>query len=183
MCIRDSSWGVLVFELDSNGNLGTNWTNYFTSTKKITVSSSGTLTVKSSVKDEWLGISGEFFAFVYAITKDGTSLIDGIGYVLIPPTTYMKAEYSTYYGETTSLGYAYFRSNQWNALSNDNNFGFTATSSNPKVAGVAEIIAVGDNRYAVKLATGKAGTRGSAKITIKATDGSGKSCSFTIKVS
>ena len=182
---KSVDWRVLVCEMDSEGNLNNvnYWTNVLVGGKKVTISSSGTLTVKSSVKDNWLNIGGEFVAIVYALTKDGTELMDARGYVLIPPTTYMKAEYTTYYGDTNVVGYAYFRSNQWNALSNDNNFGFTATSSNPKVAGVAKIVAVGNNRYRVVLATGKSGTKGSTKITIKATDGSNKSCSFTVKVS
>ena len=36
--------------------------------------------------------------------------------------------------------------------------------------------------YDVIFATGKPGTKGTAKITIKTTDGSNKSCSFTVYV-
>ena len=80
-------------------------------------------------------------------------------------------------------GYAQFYCDQWNVLWNDWNYAFTATSSNPKVAGVIEIYPLEDDGwYEVEFATGKYGTSGSAKITIKAADGSNKSCSFTVKV-
>ena len=106
-------------------------------------------------------------------------------FYLIPPTTKMQMEYKTYICYANDGGIASFYSDQWHLFEDYYESGFIATSSNPKVASVIGIYPYDDgtyvygNWYDCYFATGQKGT---AKITIKAADGSGKSCSFTVKV-
>ena len=181
------NWRFSVYELDEDGNAISNWTNYFQRYKLVTLSNSGKLSVSSKVYNEWLHIDGEFVVNVYATAADGSGASGSITYKLIRPTSYMSPDQKTYYVEAGSTFFAYVWADQWPHLGAS----FTATSSNPGVVSLYE-----DNSfpsiycydydynyqlglYRVYLVAPKSGT---AKITVKAADGSNKSCTFTVKV-
>lgn len=183
------SWALEVLELDQNGNIVYNWTSFFLSSKLISINSSGTLSVKSGVQNYWYGIDGEFMVRVYAMAQDGTGVWNCLDYTLIRPTTKVQPESKTYVGYVSNGGgYAYIYSDQWYGL----DASFTATSSHPNIVSLASDdyygpvtyvgydSSMGMNLYRINLSF--PGTRGTAKITVKATDGTNKSCTFTVKV-
>ena len=177
-----------VLEVDGNDYVLNDWTNFFAANKLITLNNSGTLSVKAAAQNYWYGIDGEFVVTVYAMAEDGSGAWTTLDYTLIPPTTKMIADGNYVAYVSDGAGYGYFWSDQWYGL----DASFSATSSNPKVASVFldgnnQTISYegrdsysGLNLYKVHLTL--PGYRGSSKITVKATDGSNKSCSFTIKV-
>ncbi len=182
------SWMYTVLEVDGNDYVLNDWTNFFAANKLITLNNSGTLSVKAAAQNYWYGIDGEFVVTVYAMAEDGSGAWTTLDYTLIPPTTKMIADSNYVAYVSDGSGYGYFWSDQWYGL----DASFSATSSNPKVASVFldgnnQTISYegrdsysGLNLYKVHLTL--PGYRGSSKITVKATDGSNKSCSFTIKV-
>lgn len=185
-------WDFELYEASYDGSLVSNWTSYVKSNKLITVSSSGKLTVKKGVYDIWNeyvdstdGVWNELELYLYAYSTDGSGTMATKVFYVIQPTTYMQMEYKTYYCYANDGGVASFYSNQWHLFEDFYESGFIATSSNPKVASVIGIYPYDDGTYIYGdwydcyFATGKKGT---AKITIKATDGSNKSISFTVKV-
>ena len=173
------AWSFTAVQVDSNGNTIKDWTKDFTASKLITVKN-GTLTVKSGVRTYWNNMSGELLVTVTAQSTDGTRVSASYGYVVVRPTTKMSV-YSRY---KTTLDNAYhavtFTSNQYNPYGYMSNHAFIATSSNPNVIGIEAIEHTStSDQYRVVYTTR---SRGTAKITIKAADGSNKSCSFTITV-
>ena len=173
------AWSFTALQVDSNGNVVKDWTKDFTASKLITVKN-GTLTVKSGVKTYWNNMSGELLLTVKAESTDGTKAWSEFGYVVVPPTTKMYV-YSSYKTTlNTALHAVTFTSNQYNPFGYASNNAFIATSSNPNVIGIEGIQYTSTSgQYQVVYTTR---SRGTAKITIKAADGSNKSCSFTIKV-
>lgn len=169
------------------------WTNTFKTNKLVTVSSSGKVSVKSDVKDYWYEINPdeydteytdnythEFMLELYAYAEDGTDTMTSKRFILMPTTTKMGVNMKSGYASPNDVYVNVMYSDQHNAFFMGYEYGFIATSSNPKVASVTRIYPNGYyNFFDVEFATGK---RGTAKITIKATDGSNKSCSFTVKV-
>jgi hypothetical protein len=131
--------------------------------------------------EDWLSIDGEFSIYVIASAADGSETTNYIEYVVQPATDILDfdPEYKT------SLYYAHGEYELWLKSSSFYN-DFTVTSSNPAVAGLKDgVIDVGSdayenyNWYKVQLYTGVAGT---VSITVKANDGSGKSCTATFTV-
>jgi len=180
------SWDFRVYEMNAYGEEVQDFTGTFRSRKLISVDKNGTLSVKKGVEDYWYGIGGDLVIDVYAYAMDGTNAAAVITYFAIPLTRKMHMDpgYKKVIASSDSYGYALFYCDQWNIMGDDWNYAFTATSSNPKAAGVVGIYPMNDyeNWYVIEYATGKYGTSGSTKITIKAADGSNKSCSFTVKV-
>lgn len=194
------NWRFSIYEIDGNGNTnryndnGELWTDYFKRKKLVTLSS-GKLSVSKNVINEWAYIDGEFVVNVYATAADGSGAQGYIQYKLIPPTTFMQSVKKTYDlspGEISSWSpskdtFAYFYCDQWPNLGAT----FTATSSNPAVVSLYEDSSYPSvycydydysapmGLYRVRLAAIKPGT---AKITVKAADGSNKSCTFTVIV-
>ena len=181
------TWSFSVAEYDSNGDYVRSWTSTFRDNGIISIKN-GTLAVKAAIMDDWMKISGEFLITVKAYATDGSGAEASIEYRVIPPTTVMAMEngITSMTAYTGQVCVAYFYSDQWNIFQDDPdrswNNAFTATSSNPNVASVISIEPYewDENWYEVHyIASGKTG---SAKITIKAADGSNKSCSFNVKV-
>ena len=176
------NWSFSVYEVYSDGTT-VNRTSYFQRNKLVTLSSSGKLSVSSKLYDEWNHTSvGEFMVNVYATAADGSGAQGRILYRLIPPTTYIKTSSNSYYSYSDSSNWIEFYSDQWPLLGES----FIATSSNPKILSVVQpgIVYRGTNSnglgvYRLYFYAGQPGT---AKITIKAADGSNKSCSFSVKV-
>lgn len=177
------NWSFSVYEVFSDGS-SINRTSYFQRNKLVTLSSSGKLSVSSKLYDEWNHTSvGEFMVNVYATAADGTGAQGRILYRLIPPTTYIKTSYSSYSADGNSSYYIDFYSDQWPLLGES----FTVTSSNPKVLSIVEPAIVyrstssstGLSVYRLYFYAGQPGT---AKVTIKAADGSNKSHSFSVRV-
>lgn len=189
------NWSVSVYKVDSKGN-STTYTDYFTSNKLISINASGKLTVNSKVANEIAKLpSGAYFSVsVKASATDGTSAQARVYYRLVPATTTITMDKtffnmsSGYYVTAGSVytGIAYFWSDQPNCC-------FTVTSSNsrivspynddtyPTVYRADKTDTTAPYLYAVSFVTSGEKT-GSAKLTVKATDGTNKSCSFTVKV-
>ena len=188
------TWDYTVTQIDRNGTK-TNRTSMFKNNNLVTVKN-GTVKVSSDVRSYWGDISGEYQLTLYAYANDGTGASATQEFLLIPPATKVKMAVATkFYAARNDYGSVCFASDQWHAFSNKYNSGFVVTSSNPKVCSVGQLtynddLAVrpcehgrsggGLNYYDLHLYTGN--TKGKATITIKATDGSNKSCSFTVTV-
>lgn len=150
--------------------------------------SNGKVTVSSSVKNYRNQSSMRRNNYEYLLVLKAYSNDGGTGYaekefLLIPPSTKLYAEYSKYSSQVTPTdyySYIFFYSDQAHVFNSAYENGFVVTSSNPKVVSVLGVGATdSDNWYTCEYVCGQ---RGTAKITIKATDGSNKSCSFTVKV-
>lgn len=150
--------------------------------------SNGKVTVKSSVKNYRNQSSMRRNNYEYMLVLKAYSNDGGTGYaekefLLIPPSTKLYAEYSKYISQVTPTdyySYIFFYSDQAHVFNSAYENGFVVTSSNPKVVSILGVGATdSDNWYTCDYVCGQ---RGTAKITIKATDGSNKSCSFTVKV-
>lgn len=179
------NWSYRVYQLDSDGSLAYNRTSVFSNNKLITLSSSGSLSVKAGAQKYWATYNKRLIVRVYATATDGTGASDYIDYNLIPQTTVLKPQGKNWYDYAQNGGaYIYFYSDQWYGF----DASFTATSSNPKVVSIAEnsIVydgydsSVGLNRYRVSFVY--SGYLGTTNITIKAADGSNKSCSFSLRI-
>ena len=188
------TWDFKVSQYSSSGSYVGDVTSTFKNNKLVTVSSSGKVSVSSKAKSYWNNISGEYVLTLYAYATDGTGVYASKDFLLIPPSTKMEMIEGTKYTLSTGSGYVIcFASNQWHSFRDEYESGFVVTSSNPKVAGIgqwyySDSLAVRPcdhyysssmNCYDLYLVTGQKGT---AKITIKATDGSNKSISFTVTV-
>lgn len=183
-------WYYQVIERDIQGNDVYDWTSFVSSNNWVKLSKSGSLTVTKEMGQIWANgldqtyVNGEWyynelFVEIIAVATDGTGTPAVKSLVIIPPSTYLQPEYKSYIGTLGKEQSITFYSDQWHLFENLYECGFVATSSNPKVASVTGIGAVGSDAYKLYFYAGK---KGSAKITIKATDGSNKSCSFTVTV-
>ena len=182
------SWWYEVYEYDpEDENSWQEVTDVFTANKLITISSSGSLSVKKGVETYWNQMRAdrpgrELVVTVCVMAMDGTYATDYMDYFIVPPTKVMKPEITSITTYSDSAYCVNFYCDQYNLFGDEWNHGFTVTSSNPKVASFVQIWPDGDGCYEVWFATGKPGTRGTAKITVKTTDGSNKSFSFNVKV-
>ena len=152
--------------------------------------SGGKLSVKSSAKNliERYNDRGiQLWAEIYAYAKDGTDGFASHQYQLVSPATvlyYVRTVVNDdIYGADFYCDQAVVPYTEYDE--NDNIVGtyyisdFVVTSSNPKVVNILGVDSYGDGRHRVWFSPDKAGT---AKLTIKTTDGSNKSCSITVKV-
>jgi len=174
-------WSIAITEWDAEGNYVKHW-GELEDQKLITVKN-GTLSVKAGVKQYWENIEGKLLITVYADATDGTGVWEAVDYLVVPPATAMKIDNSckTVTTPTEEQGTAYFYSDQLNRFCTDWNTAFTVTSSNPMIVSFASVEPCEENGwYKITYNTGR--KTGSAKFTIKTTDGSNKSCSFTVKV-
>lgn len=179
------NWSYRVYQLNTDGSLAYDRTSTFSSNKLITLNASGSLSVKSGAQKYWTTYSRRLIVRVTATATDGTGASSYIDYNLIPQTTVIIPEGKNWWSYAYYRGTSYyFWSDQWYGF----NASFTATSSNPKVASVMEggvffdgyDSEMGLNRYVINVA--HSGLTGSTNITIKAADGSNKSCSFSLKL-
>ena len=185
-------WELHIGEYDENGSYireyledgaenpnWTDWTGLFGARKIVTLSSSGVLKVTGA----WPTLAQTVYdnghtlqINVEAWSTDNTWLGSSCYVYPTPPAAVLRTDSTTYYADTeSSLNVEIF---------SDCLYGYTVTSSNPRVASAVYAGGVNDDNgnylgdYA-ELVTHAAGT---AKITIKANDGSGKTWSFTVKV-
>ena len=179
------TWSFRVKEYGGS-NSGADRTSYCVSNKLVSLNN-GKLAIKADMVNYWADLDGDLQVVVRATATDGTGVYAEATYTLVHPATQMFIE-SGYSKVNCSANKGYkvsFYCNQWFLGGNSANGDFIVTSSNPKVASVVEVNHPSDyyaGWYDVIFATGKPGTKGTAKITIKTTDGSNKSCSFTVYV-
>ena len=183
------TWDFFVYDYDPYwGEIYADYTDIFKTTKLITLDKNGNLSIKKGAEKYWEEFEGEMRIAVYAYATDGTGEYAYTHYYVRPLIKKLSIDpdYKTVTTKSNAYGYAYFYRNlNARELEDADYVPFVGTSSNPKVVGVIDITPVVDeapNLYRIKFRTGKLDTSGSAKITIKATDGSNKSCSFTVKV-
>ena len=171
------------------------WISLHDEFAKLVSCSGGRLSVKSSAANlikayEAQGI--ELEADIVALAMDGTYASAFQGYRLVTPTTVLKPMYTTvtapawdgteenrdlygasFYCDQATFG-PYYDGDYENWYSD-----FSVTSSNPKVVSVYSVESYGDNWNTVLFFPNSKGT---AKLTIKTTDGTNKSCTITAKV-
>ena len=192
---KSVTWDYTILQKNNNGTQY-DMTSTFKNEKLVTIKS-GKVTVSSKARQKWNDISGEFYLTLTATAKDGTGTSASKTFLLIPSCTKLTMIDGTKYkAGKQQAGVICFASNQWHSFRNEYQSGFTATSSNPKVCSVGQWQYSHDlsilpcehyyypdgsmNCYDLYIYTGT--TKGKATITIKATDGSNKSCKFTVTV-
>ncbi len=183
-------WSFLVS--DSGGWEDEELTALLRTKKLVTLSSSGKLTVKAGAKSYGAGA-----VTVTAETTDGTGLADSVRYDLAEGTTKVQIwEYSpkgTAHEDLNLIALAKKANlpmkitETYYIVSDGLCEEFTVKSSNPKVAGAvikqgAYYDSRGVRRTFVQLSVTTGVKTGSAKITVTACDGTGKSTSITIRV-
>ena len=169
------TWDYSIFDA-STGDMLDDWMDYCKEFKRITISSSGTLTISSALKNEMS--EGDFIVVVTAMATDGSGVAGSIVYSLQSPTSYIVPDYNTYYVDT---GYDYTLVFYSSSYFND----FTITSSNPKVAGSINNVwdaydEDGNKLDGIYIMDFYAGEPGTATLTIQANDGSGVKGKVTI---
>jgi uncharacterized protein YjdB len=172
--VKNVQWDFAVLEFNYDNDDIYDWTDYFKATKRVSVSSSGKLSVSSAMRYDWNSIPGSFLIFVYASALDGSGVYGSIVYDVQPATSYVISKISS---DPISPGKIYYVP----FYSTNSRCDFSISSSNPTVAGYADaVVYSGENDlFYVKIYTGNPGA---ATITVKANDGSGKSTSFKIYV-
>lgn len=175
------------------------WISLHDEFAKLVSCSGGRLSVKSSAANlirayEAQGI--ELEADIVALAMDGTYASAFQGYRLVTPTTVLKPMYTTVtapawdgteenrdlYGADFYCDQAVHRDTYYDEEGNEKEYfvgDFIVTSSNPKVVSVYGVESYGDNWNTVLFFPNSKGT---AKLTIKTTDGTNKSCTITVKV-
>ena len=182
------TWSLEVFEVKRDGTKWRDYTATFKSQKKVSLSSSGTLSTKASLVEDWMD-SKELLAVVTAKATDGSGAQYRHGYVLIPPTTGIITEYSSLTVKPPEYGGKYvasfrFAADQYAPNNLVANQAFDLVSSNPKVAGVLDwkylYTSYGVDFYEVSVLLY---SKGKTTIKITAADGSKKSdsCKITVK--
>ena len=171
---------------NSSGNLVQEDVTSTAKAKKLISVSGGTLKVNSKVRSG-LGLSPDedLMIDVYASATDGSGVVGSITYLCVAPTTKLSSLSKTLYTNTYDGGGVVTIKTNMRCFAD--NYGveyFTASSSKPTVSSVIGISYAGYDYegyhyYDVAVSALKKGT---AKITLKANDGSGKSCSFTVNV-
>ncbi len=180
------SYTVKVYKNDSSGTEQTWLENYVLSNKLINMNASGTVSAKNNNALKRYATDYSIQVTVTATTTDGTGLSGSVTYQVKPIHTklalYANGRYWNSVTWNTTFGY-YYDFEVYSAISNDYwpAWDFTLTSSNPNVAGAYFVYDDDGNQY-VRVMTNNEGKKGSAKITIKATDGSNKTCSINVKV-
>lgn len=182
------TWDFTVKEYSWNtGRFVKDWTSEIRAKKLVTISNSGSLSVKAGMKNFWYGISGEIRIAVTATAQDGTGQTATLEYYAIPQTTYLKIDKArtlTCVDPANGIYALYFQCDQRKYFADPTVCAFTATSSNPQLIGVRSIEPAydrGDDWYTCYLVLSKNSTSGNAKITIKSADGA-KSDSYSLTV-
>ncbi|MBQ8359419.1 MAG: S8 family serine peptidase [Oscillospiraceae bacterium] len=175
------TWSYKVYGVNSYGSFTNDYTDYFRSQKWVSISTSGKLTTSSKIKNYWLNISGDLMVRVVATSKDNPSVCGTFDYYLVRPATTLRASQTSGWMYRNSEGAVNIYCDVWRPYWNDG-YELTATSSNPSVVGAVYILPheEGSNWFQLYFASGS--KKGTATITVKATDGSGKSCKIKIQV-
>lgn len=177
---KNVEWFAKIFVIDSDSD--SNPIEYWDESSGYVSIKNGTLKVNKSIaKTEYYdNPEYEIIVFVYAFTKDGTDLGNYISYYLNSPVTKVKVLGETSLQvnmrgrEAVGMGFSVYRGDS--EVSRPDNFLLLkATSSNPDVAGV---IIDPLSEQIVIVAGQKSGT---ATITVKAIDGSGKTAKIKVK--
>lgn len=178
------TWDYAVIQVEEDGTLDNvdYWTDYCMTYKRVTLSSSGTLSVSSALRSSWESLPENvgLIIVVSAMATDGSEVYGSIVYQLQSPTSYLVPDLSTYPAEAGKDYTLIFYASSYN---ND----FTVTSSNPKIAGVIDHVwdaydEGGNLMRGVYLLDFYAGQPGTATLTIQANDGSGVRGTVTVKV-
>lgn len=174
------TWSFNVYQEDLDGSNWTNITNEAKSKGWVKLSTSGSLSVDKKIQSKWQStVNGDrnIVIYVWATATDGTNAEGLVRYVVTPltqklTTTLSNNTITLKVNNKSSYFYVY---NELGGYYGD----YTITSSNPDIAG-----AVVDEYYLdaiyVRVISGR--KTGTAKITIKANDGSNKSVTVTVKV-
>lgn len=169
-------WSFKVYRVGSSGTY--DYTNYAKNNKLVSITSSGKLSVSSKMQNTVNSSYYKYYVFVFATAEYALhNVVGGVVYRLVKPTTTLRFPNSTltYYTYQIGSGYRlYFYDNS--PLCN-----FTVSSSNPAVVNVMDTVGYDSSRGMCYVDVHLAG-KGTAKLTVKAQDGSGKSASVTIKI-
>ena len=174
------TWSYEIWEYDDEGNDFKEVTEELPG--RVSLSSSGVLKVSSAMFDDWWAtpVGYGFKVVVTATSADGSNVSDSLVYWTQPATNIIiPLNRVEYWEPEDDMSYGiYFASD---SDLND----YTVTSSNPKVAGLISGVYYdssapdSDYPYLVPIYTGVPGT---AVITIKSNDGSGKYATVVIYV-
>ena len=185
--LYESGWKKLVDVRDLDALSLTNLTNLVSSgdgfersyTSDIQVSNSGAVTAKKSMQYD----ANNYYVvvWVYATTTDGSNLSGGVMYLVTNLHTKLAMQYRRMNLSVYSNEYFYYNYIYQYGGGNNIRYDYTVKSSNPAVAGGTLRFDENGNPFVAVTVTGE--KKGSATITVTATDGSGKKASFTVKVS
>ena len=168
------TWSWEMYRTDSDTPY--NYTSYASREKLVSVSSSGRLTISKKMAN--LISSGSYCVVLYATARYAHhEVTTGLLYQVIRPATKLRfAEPSlTFSPDEMGIGYVVFFIDDMPAGN------FTVTSSNPKVINVTGQVGYSSSHkkhYIPCIAT----ETGTAKLIVKAQDGSGKTATLTVKV-
>lgn len=184
------TWSFEVFQevwSDSKGTVSSrsNITSQAVSNGWVKLSTSGVLTVDKKIQsrfDSYVTSSNRYLViYVYAKSQDGTNVTGTARYVVTPVTKQLIAM-NSYYAEIKTMTLKVNNKTDSFIVMNklDGYYGdYTISSSNPDIASAVVTKYYWDGIVVQVISGTKTGT---ARITIKANDGSNKSVSVTIKV-
>lgn len=168
---------------DSNG-----WDRTEEFARYIGLTSSGRLSIRSSAQSilaDYRDANTTLKLTVIAQSQDLSRAYDTVTYLLVPPATklYVAADRKTVGIEPGGTREMVFYSNQFaRSMGSYSVSNFVYTSSNPKVASVVGSASGSssgkDGWFTLKLSSTQTGT---AKITIRTTDGTNRSCTITVR--
>jgi hypothetical protein len=200
--ISKVKWSYDVYVRNPSGSRCVSTENTIRAKKLVSINGSGTLTTKAALKT-YVFKGYDIWIDVYAHTTDNTGLSGSVEYYLFMPLNKitLATPEGNYYGkpsqkatlsvqgtdgEVYSSNYADFYLLSWFKMGKVNYYvedwtfvDYTVKSSNPDVAGA--YIMYDSNGYTlVEVIAGR--KTGTAKITVAAADGSGKSATITVTV-
>ena len=170
------SWELWARKGSESWNLTADFSGY------IGLTTSGRLSVRANASNrirDYIEAGKNLELKVIAQSQDLSGAYDTVTYLLVPPATKLYTRKSTVSIEPGGTVMTDFYSNQF-AQSKGSNFVFT--SSNPKVASVigdsSGTSAGEDGWFTLKIHSTQTGT---ARITIRTTDGTNRSCTITVR--
>ena len=173
------SWELWARKGSESWNLTADFSGY------IGLTTSGRLSIRANASNrirDYIEAGKNLELTVIAQSQDLSGAYDTVTYLLVPPATKLYTRKSTVSIEPGGTVMTDFYSNQF-AQSKGSNFVFT--SSNPKVASV-----IGNSSDSSGSSAGEDGwfslvihstQTGTAKITIRTTDGTNRSCTITVR--
>ena len=170
------SWELWARKGSESWNLTADFSGY------IGLTTSGRLSIRANASNrirDYIEAGKDLELKVIAHSQDLSGAYDTVTYLLVPPATKLYTRKSAVSIEPGGTVMTDFYSNQF-AQSKGSNFVFT--SSNPKVASVigdsSGTSAGEDGWFTLKIHSTQTGT---AKITIRTTDGTNRSCTITVR--
>ena len=170
------SWELWARKGSESWNLTADFSGY------IGLTTSGRLSIRANASNrirDYIEAGKNLELTVIAQSQDLSGAYDTVTYLLVPPATKLYTRKSTVSIEPGGTVMTDFYSNQF-AQSKGSNFVFT--SSNPKVASVigdsSGTSAGEDGWFTLKIHSTQTGT---ARITIRTTDGTNRSCTITVR--